>query len=235
MRCNTAIICLAMFAFLIRGFAKDAGWVPNPDRGLVVYVGWPLKAPTEWKKAKTYGANRVELENGTVVDSGDVQSHLLVYPNNEVMGGTNLFYPFPTGVKFLEPKSGPKEPLTLDSVQIQYGKAICKVSHSRFRKDSDGKRVYATTLQNVSGKRIKIQKFAGFRRDGNKYILQTVTGGYYNNEQFIAWYAAPPDGWILPGGKATDDNNYGSGDGIWAYLFKAFFGNYFIATDLLPR
>jgi hypothetical protein len=125
----------------------DSSWVPNPDRKLVVYVGWPLKVPREWKKAKNYDSNRLELEDGTFVKAGDVQSHLLVYPNNEALGGNNLFYPFPAGVKFLQPKSGPREPLTLDSVQIAYGKAVCKVSHSRFRKDSEGKLIYATTLR----------------------------------------------------------------------------------------
>jgi hypothetical protein len=224
-----------MFAFLFRGFAMDSGWIPNPDRKLVVYVGWPLKTPTEWKKAKNYDPNRLELEDGTFVKPGDVKSHLLVYRNNEALGGTNLFYPFPAGVKFLEPKSGPKEPLTLDSVQIAYGKAVCKVSHSRYRKDSEGKSIYATTLQNISRQRIRIHKFAGFSRVGQKYVLHTVTGGYYTDDQFIAWYAAPRDGWIPPGGQATDDNNYGGGDGIWAYFGQTEDGNHFIATDILPR
>ncbi len=224
-----------MFAFLFGGSARGDNWIPKPDRKLVVYVGWPLKRPTEWKKAKSYDPNRLELEDGTFVKPGDVQSHLLVYPNNEALGGTNLFYPFPAGVKFLEPKSGPKEPLTLDSVQIAYGKAVCKVTHSRFRKDSDGKPIYATTLQNLSGQRIRIQNFAGFRRVGQKYVLHTVTGGYYTDDQFIAWYAAPRDGWIPPGGQATDENNYGSGDGIWAYWGVTDDGNHFIATDQLPK
>ncbi len=224
-----------MFAFLFRGFAKDSNWIPQPDRKLVVYVGWPLKTPIEWKKAKNYALDGLELEDGTFVKRGDVQSHLLVYPNNEALGGTNLFYPFPAGVRFLEPKSGPKELLALDSVQIAYGKAVCKVNHSRFRKDSEGKSIYATTLRNLSGQRMRIQEFAGFRRVGHKYILHTVTGGYYTDDQFIAWYAAPRDGWIPAGGQATDDNNYGSGDGIWAYFGQTEDGNHFIATDSLPR
>jgi hypothetical protein len=229
------IICVAMFAFLFRGFAVDSGWIPNPNRKLVIYVGWPLNAPTEWTRAKSYDSDQLELENGKFVKPGDVRSHLLVYPNNEALGGTNLFSPFPAGVQFLEPKSGPKEPLTLDSVQIEYGKAVCKVIHSRFRKDSEGKLIYATTLQNISGQRIRIQEFAGFRRVGQKYVLHTVTGGYYTDEQFIAWYVSPQDGWISPGGRATDDNNYGSGDGIWAYFGQTEDGNHFIATDPLPK
>jgi hypothetical protein len=109
------------------------------------------------------------------------------------------------------------------------------VSHSRFRKDSEGKLIYATTLRNLSLQRIRIQRFAGFRRAGQKYVLSTVTGGYYTDDQFIAWYAAPLDGWIPSGGQATDDHNYGSGDGIWAYFGETEDGNHFIATDLLPR
>jgi hypothetical protein len=232
---RTTIILVAMFAFLFRGFGKDSDWVPDPDRKLAVYIGWPLKAPSEWKKAKAYDRNGLELEDGTFVKPRDVQSHLLVYPNNEAMGGTNLFYPFPANVKFLEPKSGPKEPLSLNSIQLEYGKAVCKVSHSRVREDTEGKPIYATTLRNISGQRIRIQRFAGFRRAGQKYVLHTVTGGYYTEEQFIAWYAAPRDGWIPAGGQVTDENNYGGGDGIWAYFGQTEDGNHFIATDPFPR
>jgi len=224
-----------MFAFLFRGSATDSSWIPNPDRKLVVYVGWPLKAPKEWQRATSYSPNQLELENGTIAKPGDVQSHLLVYPNNEALGGTNLFYPFPVGVKFLEPKSGPKAPLALDSIQIAYGKTVCKVSHSRFRKDPEGKPIYATTLHNISGQRIRVQKFAGFRAVGQQYVLHTVTGGYYTDEQFIAWYAVSADGWIPAGGEVTDDSNYGRGDGIWAYFGQTEDGNHFIATDRLPR
>jgi hypothetical protein len=230
-----SIIFVAMFAFLFRVFAKDSDWIPDPDRKLAVYVGWPLKVPTEWKKARTYDRDGLKLEDGTFVKPADVHSHLLVYPNNEALGGANLFYPFPAGVKFLEPKSGPQEPLSLNSVQLEYGKAVCKVSHSRPRKDAEGKQIYATTLRNISGQRITIRRFAGFRRVGEKYVLSTVTGGYYTGEQLIAWYAAPQDGWIPAGGQVTDQNNYGGGLGIWAYFGLTEDGNHFIATDAFPQ
>ena len=221
--------------FLFRGFTKNSDWIPDPDRRLVVYVGWPIKAPTEWKKAKLYDRTHLELEDGTRVNPGEVHSRLIVYPNNEVMDGTNLFSPLPPGLIFLEPKATPKEPLALDSAQVEFGKMVCRVSNGQFRKGSQGQPIYATTLRNVSGQRIRILKFAGFRRVAEKYVLNTVTGGYYSAEQFIAWYAAPQDGWIPPGAQVADANNYGGGGGIWAYFGQTEDGNHFIATVQVPR
>jgi hypothetical protein len=224
-----------MFSFLFRGFSKKAVWVPDPARKLVVYVGWPLPAPNTWKKAMNYSAKMLHLEDGTFVKPGEVKSHLLVYPNNEALGGANLFYPFPAGVIGLEPGPVQKNPPALDPAQIEQGKSICKVSHSRLRKNPEGKKIYATTVQNISGQRIRIQKFAAFSQVGQKHALNTVTRSPYTAEQFIAWFGAPADGWIPPGGKAVDDSNYGSGDGIWAYFGQTEDGTDFIATVPLPR
>jgi hypothetical protein len=224
-----------MFSFLFRRFGSDSNWVPDAGRKLTIYVGWPLQKPTEWRRTKSYDSSHLELEDGTSIKPGEVKSRLLVYPTNGALGGTNLFHPLPAEVRFLGPNPGPKEPLTLDSVQIEFGKAVCQVSHSRLRKDSDGKLIYATTLRNISRQRIRIQRFAGFRRAGRKYLLHTVTGGYYSDDQFIAWYAAPNDGWISAGGQVTGHSNNGSGDGIWAYFGQTEGGNHFIATDQLPK
>jgi hypothetical protein len=229
------VISLILSMFLFRGFSKDSEWVPDPGRKIVVYVGWPLKAPTEWKRAKDYDRNHLELEDGTGVKPGEVRSHLLVYANNEVMGGTNLFAPLPPGLKFLEPKATSKQPLTLEAVQVEFGRAICRVSNGQFRMNSQGQAIYATTLRNISSQPIRILKFAGFRRVGEAYMLNTVTGAYYSADQFIAWYAAPQDGWILPGKEVSDRDNYGGGGGIWAYYGQTEDGNHFIATVQVPK
>jgi hypothetical protein len=221
--------------FLFRAFTKESNWIPDPDRKLVVYVGWPLKEPTEWKKAKLYDKNHLELEDGTKVNPDEVHSRLIVYPTHEVMDGTNLFSPLPPGLTFLEPKTTSKELLTLDSTQVEYGKLVCRVSNGQFRKNSQGQQIYTTTLRNISGQRIRILKFAGFRRAEKKYVLSTVTGDYYSTDQFIAWYAAPQDGWISPGTQVADENNYGGSDGIWAYFGETEDGNHFIATAPIPK
>lgn len=236
MRAAAVVTLLAMFSFLFPSKAKEPGtWVPDPGRKLVVYIGWPLERPVEWKKTGSYSSERLELEDGTLVEPSTVSSRLLVYPNNEAMGGARVFLPLPAGVTFLEPKAGPKEPLALDSVQMELGKVVCQVRHSRFRKNEDGRPIYATTLRNISSQPIRIQKFAGFGRVREKYVLSTVTGVYFTAEQFISWYAVPEDGWIAPGAEVTDDSNYGRGNGIWAYFGVTRDGNYFIAAESLPK
>ena len=236
MRPAAIFILLSMFSFLFRAKAKEPDtWVPDPGRKLVVYIGWPLARPVEWKRATSYSRERLELENGASVEPSEVSSRLLVYPNNEALEGSNVFLPLPAGVTLLEPKAGPKEPLALDSVQMELGKAICRVSHSRFRKSEDGRPIYATTLRNISSQPIRIRKFAGFQRVREKYVLSTVTGVYFTDGQFISWYAAPEDGWIAPGAEVTDDSNYGRGNGIWAYFGVTKDGNHFIAAESLPK
>ncbi len=195
-----------------------------------MYVGWPVNSPKEWKKAKLYNRNHLELEDGTRVIPSEVRSRLIVYPNNEVVDGKNLFAPLPPGLTFLEPQVAPKALLALDSAQLELGKMVCRVSNGHFKKNSQGQPIYTTTLRNISGQRIRILKFAGFRRAGENYVLNTVTGGYYSAEQFIAWYATPPDGWISPGAQVADTANYGGTGGVWAYFGQTEAGHHFVAT-----
>ena len=223
-----------MFSFLFRRREKNPSWVPDPSRKLLIYIGWPIEEPRQWRKVESYDRERLTLDDGCLVDPAQVRSHLLVYPNDEVLNGAGLFSPLPPGLKFLESQPGPREPLLLDSAQVEFGKSICKVTHSRLRRES-GKLHYATTMQNVSSQPIRIQRFAAFRPKGKGFVLSTVTGNYFTADQFVAWYAAPAEGWISPGGEATDESNYGSGGGaVWAYFGETKDGNHFVACVPVP-
>jgi hypothetical protein len=225
-----------MFSFLFRGSTKASTWVPDPSRKLTIYIGWPAQSPSEWRHVKTYDSSRLELEDGTTSSPSEIHSYLLVYPNNEVLGGSNLFYPLPSGLKFLEPEAGvTNRPLSLDSVSVALGKLTCTASHGHFRKDEQGNRIYATTLKNISLQRIRIQKFAGFSPSGDNYILWTVSRNFYSAEQFQSWYSTGADGWIKPGEEVTDESNYGSGPGIWAYFGETEDGKHFITVVPLPK
>jgi len=216
--------------------ADGPSWVPDPNRRLTVYVGMPAASPTEWRKAVAIDRTHLKLEDGTELDPAEVKSYLITYPNNDALNGANLFLPFPPGVKFLEPTPvASRVPMVLNAAQMEFAKTVCRVVHDRFRNNPRGQPVYATTIKNLSKKRIRIQQFAGFRSQGDKYIITTVTGGYYTAEQFVAWYAASPDGWIGPGQEVADPDNYGRGIGFWAYFGETEDGDHFIATRDLPR
>lgn len=207
-----------------------AHWVPDPARRLTIYVGWPLVSPQEWRKVSSYNVDQLVLDNSTTVRPADAHSRLLVYPNNEVLGGRNVFEPLPAGLKLLEPTGSSRAAVTLDSDEVAYGRSICSVNHSRHRVDS-GKAVYATSVTNRSNQRIRIERFAGLRRVGPRYELNTVTGNFFDGEQFIAWYTAPRDGWINPGASVADENNYGNSRGIWAFFGRTEDGRQFVAVD----
>jgi hypothetical protein len=224
-----------MFSFLFRRSAKTSGWVPDPSRRLTIYIGWPLDSPSQWRRVETYDSQKLEFEDGTVSKPAEVRSYLLVYPNNEAMGGRNLFYPFPSGLKFFGPEAAvTKGPMSFDSAAVALGRSTCTASHNRFRKNEQGKQVYATTLKNISQQRIRIQKFAGFRPSGDKYVLSTVSRNFYSAEQFQSWYSTAADGWIKPGEEVADDSNYGRGRGIWAYFGETEDGKHFITIAPLP-
>jgi hypothetical protein len=236
MRLFKRLIWLIMFSFLFHGSTRASTWVPDASRKLTIYIGWPVDSPSEWRRVKTYDLKKLELEDGTVSKPSEVRSYLLVYPNNEVLGGTNLFYPLPSELKFLEPEAGVTNgPLSLDSAAVALGKSTCTASHSHFRKDAQKKQIYATTLKNISQQRIRIQKFAAFRPAGDNYVLSTVSRNFYSAEQFQSWYSTAADGWLKPGEQVTDDSNYGSGPGIWAYFGETEDGKYFTTVVPLPK
>jgi hypothetical protein len=68
---------------------------------------------------------------------------------------------------------------------------------------------------------------------GGGYRLNTVTGKLFSADEFIAWYAAPPDGWIAPGGEASDPDNYGRPPILWAYHCETRGGARFVTGALL--
>ena len=225
-----------MFSFLFRASRKVSDWIPNPSRRLTIYIGWPVDSPSEWRRVKRYDTSHLELDDGTRLSASKIRSHLLVYPNNEVLGGANVFYPFPPGLKCLEPEIGvTNRPLSLDPVSVALGKTTCTAIHHDFRRNAQGRRIYATTLKNISQQRIRIKKFAGFRPSGSEYVLSTVSRNFYSAEQFQSWYSTGIDGWIKPGKEVTDDNNYGSGPGIWAYFGETDNGEHFITVVPLPK
>ncbi len=225
-----------LIALLTAGTAAaNSNWVPAPERNLTIYVGWPLEEPKEWKEVKTYDRERLVLVGGGSVPAVEVRSYLLVYPNREVLTGANVFYPLPAVVTLLEPRDGLRPPIPLDPEQMKYGGTLCQVSNSAFRRDPQGKAIYATTLKNLSKQRIRIEKFIAVRQVNGVYLASTVSGSYYTAEQFTAWYAVPADGWIPAGGSVADESNYGSGDGLWAYFGRTEEGRPFIVTCPVPR
>ena len=79
---------------------------------------------------------------------------------------------------------------------------------------------YATTLTHVGPEPLCVRRFAEYQKQGDRYALSTITGSFFTADQFIAWYGAASDGWILPGASVCDPSNYGGRETLWAYFIE---------------
>ena len=90
-------------------------------------------------------------------------------------------------------------------------------------------------MRNISKEKIRVLRFAGYTRKGGRYILSTITGGFFTGEQFQSWYGVDDDGWIRPSQVVTDPNNYGHGPIYWVYFCISGAGKEFTAGAPLPK
>jgi hypothetical protein len=118
---------------------------------------------------------------------------------------------------------------------LKAGSAFGKVIFGPCKARQDDPNHYSTTLSNTGAEAFRVDRFCGFVRAGEKYVLSTVTGDYFTAREFVAWYGAPKDGWVAPGQSATDPNNYGGGDTYWVYYCTTKSGKSFAIGAKVPR
>ncbi len=201
-------------------------------RNYRVYVGTPFDSPTEWQQVEVVGQT-LSLA-GERLELNEITAFLVVYPNGEVLSAEQEFYPLPEGVTILETKPHPLQDI-LNPEELNGGQAFVKINFGPSVPRHKEPGHYSTTLQNISDKKIRVLKFAGFTRSGTGFQLSTVTGDYFSADEFINWYGVAKDGWILPGQTVADPNNYGGSDGYWVYYFETEESKEFAAGARIPR
>ncbi len=55
---------------------------------------------------------------------------------------------------------------------------------------------YSTRITNISSSPVRIQAFAGYRKTDAGWLLDTVTGDFYSEEEFLNWYGMEGREWI---------------------------------------
>jgi hypothetical protein len=229
----SAVIGLAVVILLrARGTARDtpgerllAHWRDRNDYR--IFVGMPVAEPTDWVEVVRVSDPSVTLADSGVVGLSAVTAYLVTYPSGTLVDYCAPSYlPLPAWVGGLRPAAVHEhDELTLADLQV--GQSLVRVTFGQSTARPESPSHYSTTLTNVSNKRIRVLKFAGYSRMGKAFRLNTVSGQFYSASEFREWYAQRGD-WIGPGESVTDSNNYGSPPVLWAYYCEAEGGQKFV-------
>lgn len=166
----------------------------------------------------------------------DARAGLVTYPSGEVLcqfGGSRMI---PDGVHFMVGPVYQDHKPGYHSSLVRNGEGGVEVWHGPSRsQEGDSRYYYSTVVLNRTCHRIRVTKFAPFKR-GLMGIRKEPETGYYSPTQFREWFRVKDEqGWIAPGEQVADPDNYGSGSGIWAYFFETDQGDQFIATSPLEN
>jgi hypothetical protein len=119
-----------------------------------------------------------------------------------------------------------------DEQLISLGSQHIRIEHGEKTIAKTDRDYYATTLTNISGKRVRVKKFAGFTKSDGDYKLSTISKAWFSAKDFEEWYSTGKGGWIEPGGTATDGGNFGGHpNGFWAYWCENEDGQHFVAIS----
>ena len=203
----------------------------RPD--LRVYVGVPIEKPDRWQRATQYTSDEVMLGN-EAVSVEKVMAFVVAYPNGQMLDAEMHGLGLPEGLTGLSPGKPASEHITLDPRDAARGLELIDVQYSPSPANPDSVSHYSTAVTNRAGEPIRITRFGAFVKLDGEYRLSTVTGSYFSAEEFIQWYQAPADGWLPDGFTATDPDNYGSPEVIWAYFAETKSGKKLVTGRLLP-
>lgn len=197
-----------------------------------LFVGVPPVNPTSWAEVTRIDNSSVILRDSQVLDLDEVTAYFVAYP-----GGSLADYqcpnelPVPEWVRFPD-DSGPPDRDRLTAADLKEGRSLLRVEFGKSTSNPGSRDHYSTTLTNVSGRRVRVLKFAGYTKDGNGFYLNTITSRFFTAEDFKEWYGQRGE-WIDPGQSLTDPNNYGSPPVLWAYYCQAEGGNAFLTGGII--
>ena len=205
------------------------------DRDYRFLVGFPVHQPTVWATVDSIGDGFLILSSGERVRPDEAESFVVTYPSGELVDARNPFsLPLPESVSGLERQAEPNE-MTLSVADVERPQEFVEITFGKSPTHPNDDNYYSTTLRNTSDVAVKVTKFAGFVREGGRLVLNTVTDGFFTEQQFKEWYGVDADGWIKPGQEATDPSNYGGGDSYWVYFCESAAGKEFLVKGSLSN
>jgi hypothetical protein len=198
----------------------------------LVLVGVPIDAPTKWARATSYSADEIVTVEGRV-RVASVRAFVIAYPNQQVLDAETLGLEIPDELRMLHSE----EPATSELINVtdaQAGLRFVDVSYgpSAVSPTADH---YSTTLRNIGDEPVRVLKFGAFAETEGRYVLSTVTSNFFTADEFVSWYGAPADGWILPATAVTDPDNYGAPPVLWAYYCETKSGKRFVTGAVVTN
>jgi hypothetical protein len=195
-------------------------------------VGVPAANPTAWAEVSRVSESSVTLRDSRAVKLSEVTAYLVAYPSGTLVdrrGPDALPMPaWASGLKAAEVT----EQDELTPADLKEGQSLVRIAFGRSTAKPDSRDHYSTTLTNVSDRRVRVLKFAGYSRSGSAFVLNTVSGRFFTAADFKEWYGQAAD-WIAPGQAVTDPNNYGSPPVLWAYYCEAEGGRSFLTGGVI--
>lgn len=176
-----------------------------------------------------------QFNNGT--EGGD--SILGFYRANKALNEAMFKPPTPEQERLLEhARHDAKRQVAADTLltlkQLARGNQLIKVSYGAGEQQTDDRHYFSTTLENISSRKIRIDRFGGFKATEEGWQLASVTGDFYTADQFREWYGQQAE-WLLPGDTVCDTSNWGSPPVLWAYHGVTDTGEAFMAGQVLEK
>jgi hypothetical protein len=198
----------------------------------LVFLGVPPANPDRWAAASGLNGDAVVVEGHGEVPLAEVRLFVVAYPGGQLVDCEMGDLPEPPGVFDWGPEPVPDIDV-LKAADLEEGRKYVHVSYGPSELRPRDRGHYSTTLTNVSGQRVRVLRFAGYKRTPLGWVLHTVTGGFFSAEEFREWYGQGEREWLGPGESACDPNNYGGPPVLWAYYCQAEDGSEFIAGGVL--
>lgn len=197
-----------------------------------MFVGMPANQPTSWAEVSRIDASSVTLPDSNLIKLADITAYFVTYPSGTLAdreGPASL--ELPAWISGLHPADQPEDD-ELSLADLTAGQSIVYVSYGRSTAQPTSRNYYSTTLKNVSDRRVRVLKFAGYSRSGSTFKLNTVSRQFFSAIEFKEWYGQTSD-WIGPGESVTDPNNYGGPPMLWAYYCESEGGGQFVTGGVL--
>jgi len=180
----------------------------------------------------------VEYEASLVTDEmiNSSNAGIVTYSSGEAMFMYGNIYPAPKGVTFNNGAIYQDERQGYSKSLLRAGQGKVDIFHGdSLSQDEDPRSHYSTSITNISDSKIRVFKFAAYKK-GFFGKLSRESEGFYCLRQFKEWFRVPDDeGWIQPNETVCDPDNFGYGKGFWLYFFEDESGDVFIGSTTLGR